>query len=254
MDPEDGELPTGTERNPEGADDGNDSGFDDGFESTTPTETPGSDDRNHEETPDAPRPPTMEERLAAAEALIGTLRTSQEKSFGTAFGKIGGIERTLGAAGVDIDQTDIDAMRADGFESHARALEKIRDLKVVRAGGVITEDDRSEIRTTLKRELQVEQVSDEHPDWATVAASPEFNAWKATQSAADRDRLDNSWSPGFIVKSLTAFKAAKAAPPRAPADDSQSTRRSLIDAAVTPRGTGGTPAANHEDEFDAGFK
>lgn len=251
MDPVDGELPTGTEDTTKVELEGDDAGFDDGFDNpSTPTATPG----NEEETPpaDEPKQPTMEERLAAAEALLGTLRTSQEKSFGTAFGKIGGIERTLGAAGVDIDQTDIDAMRADGFESHARALEKIRDLKVVRAGGVITDDDRAEIRTTLKRELQVEQVADEHPDWAEVAASPEFQAWKATQSAADQDRLNNSWSPGFIVKSLTAFKASKAKPPQA--DDSQSTRRSLIDAAVTPRGTGGNPAPNTEDDFDAGFR
>ena len=252
MGPEDGELPTGTDSATNDAP-GDDAGFDDGFDNPrTPTATP---EATEEKPADEPKQPTMEERIAAAEALIDTLKASQEKSFGTAFGKIGGIERTLGKADVDIDQADIDAMRADGFESHARALEKIRDLKVVRAGGVITDDDRAQLVATAKRELQTEQVADEHPDWAEVAATPEFQAWKATQSAADQARLNNSWSPGFIVKSLTAFKASKAKPaPRVPADDSHSTRRSLIDAAVTPRGTGGNPAATTEDDFDAGFK
>ena len=252
MPPEDTGLATDIELQANGDDASDDSGFDEGFDNQPPTETPGTDDEAKAK-PDEPKPPTIEERIAAAEALLGTLRTSQEKSFGTAFGKIGGIERTLSSAGVDIDQADIDAMRSDGFEVHARALEKIRDLKVVRTGGVITDDDRAEMHAKLKRELQTEQVSDEHPDWATVAATPEFTAWKATQSAADQDRLNNSWSPGFIVKSLSAFKASQAKPKPGPAD-SHSTRRSLIDAAVTPRGTGGNPAANTEDDFDAGFK
>jgi len=267
MPPEDTGLATDIELQAAGDDASDDSGFDEGFDNQPPTETPGTDDEAKAK-PDEPKPPTIEERIAAAEALLGTLRTSQEKSFGTAFGKIGGIERTLSSAGVDIDQADIDAMRSDGFEVHARALEKIRDLKVVRTGSLMTHEDQLELYFKLKDELtrdrqaeqisakrdrQTEQVSDEHPDWATVAATPEFTAWKATQSAADQDRLNNSWSPGFIVKSLSAFKASQAKPKPGPAD-SHSTRRSLIDAAVTPRGTGGNPAANTEDEFDAGFK
>lgn len=247
-----GEMPTGTEIN--SADDsGDDGSFDDGFANhSTPTATP-EPVVAAEPKPEEPKAPTVEERIAAAEALIGTLRSAQEKSFGTAFGKIGGIERTLGSANVDIDQEDIDAMRADGFESHARALEKIRDLKVVRAGGVITDDDRTEIRSTLKRELQVEQVADEHPDWREVADSAEFQAWKATRSAADQHKLDNTWAPGFIIKTLTEFKAAKAKPQQQASSDSN--LRDFRAAAVTPRGTGGNPAAaSTEDEFDAGFK
>jgi hypothetical protein len=259
MDPVDGELQGATgeqvAEGTESTDSTDDTGFDEGFDNPTPTATPGPDDTEQETKAAEPKPPTMDERLAAAEALIEKLRTSQEKGLGTAFGKIGGIERTLSTkAEVDIDQADIDAMRADGFESHARALEKIRDLKVVRTGGVLTDDDKAEIRVSLKREMQIEQVEDEHPDWREVAATPEFQAWKATQSAADQDRLNNSWNPGFVIKSLTAFKARKPPAPTPPADDAASARRSRIDAAVTPRGTGGNPAAGAEDEFDQGYR
>lgn len=255
---EDGSLPVNDVPGAEEQQEGNDEGFDDGFTSpNAPTETPGMEQVNTESTTEAkPAQPTMDERLAAAEALIETLRTSQEKGLGTAFGKIGGIERNLGKAGVPIDQTDIDAMRDDGFESHARALEKIRDLQVVRTGATLNDDDKADIRVSLKREMQIEAVEGDHPDWREQVVTPEFQAWKSKQSTADQQRLDNEWNPNFITKKLTEFKASRQRQATtAPADATPSERKGRFAAAVTPRGTGSTPSANtDDDEFDSGFK
>jgi hypothetical protein len=256
MSGQDSELPVIDAPGAEEQQDENDEGFDDGFaKPNAPTETPGMEQVQAAEEPDAPRQPTMEERLASAEALIESLKTSQEKGLGTAFGKIGGIERNLGKAGVPIDQTDIDALRGDGFESHARALEKIRDLQIVRTGATLGDDDKAELRVSIKRELQIEAVDDAHPDWRDQVLTPEFQAWKAKQSTADQQRLDNDWNANFITKKLTEFKASRQKPAPTPtADANPSTRKGRLAAAVTPRGTGSTPSANTDDEFDAGFK
>ena len=235
-------------------------GFDDEDDLQT-TERPDADDQQTDEQADNVAEEAIEyaqlttaekAELQARAALIDEIKATQDKSFGTFGRTIKGLQDsvaglTAGPA-VDIDQADIDAMRSDGFESHARALEKIRDLKVVRTGGVLTDDDKQELRASLKREMQVEQVADEHPDWTTVAASTEFQAWKATQSAADQERLTNSWSPGFIVKALSAFKDSR----KAKASTAPHTRNSRMAAAVTPRGSGSLRAPLGNDET-AGF-
>jgi len=248
-------------------------GFDDGFKAVsggTPTGTPEQPPADANEA-QAPAEQPVEyaqltkaevEELKARAALIEQVRATQDKSFGTFGRTIKDIQDQIGkvtaAPTRDIDQADIDALRADGFESHARALENLRDLKVIRTGGTLTDEDRNELRINLKRELQVEQVADEHPDWQEQVAKPEFSAWKATQSAADQKRLDESWNPGFITKKLTEFKAhieqkAKAPAPPAAADPTAQ-RRSRISAAVTPRGSGQTPAPDPDNSFDEGFQ
>ena len=239
-------------------------GFDEGFEADTPpTETPGAAaDEDLEPEPSATPPPpkytqVTEEQLAsllAAASEVASLRDTQQKSFGTAFGKIGGIERALSEkANVDIRQEDIDALRGDGFEPLAVALEKLRDVRLVRQE--IAPEALTDIKVNLKRELQVEEVAEVHPDWNEVRQTPEFTAWLATQSAADQQRLASTWSPRHVIKALDMFKASgkRALPPKPPADDS-ATRTARMNAARTPRGTGahaGAPAT--DDDFDGGF-
>ena len=185
----DGDTSTDTDVATEVDQPGDETGFDDGFENpTTPTATP-EPEAEDKPAAEAPKQPTLEERLAAAEAVVQSLQTSLDKSFG----KIGGIERTLGKADVDIDQADIDAMRADGFESHARALEKIRDLKVVRAGGVITDDDRAEILTTVKRQLQAMgfKVGNKvRGNGEVLPREPEYPGIQAARAFLPRCRID----------------------------------------------------------------
>jgi len=262
-------LPESTEQEED------ETGFDEGFAEPPPTETPGATDDNPAPTP-APTPapePQPEfvqitraqlEGLQAAANQVAELRTTVERSFGTAFGKIGGIERILNDGGkVEIDQADIDALRSEGFETHARALEKVRDMRIVAKEATLPAEVLTEMRTSLKeevmRELAIDQVADVHPDWNEVRQTPEFTAWKATLSAADQDQFFGSWNPRHVIKALDTFKAyqkAKAPAPPAPAPGANSAdRKSRMTAAVTPRGTG-APArtAPDEDEFDAGFR
>jgi hypothetical protein len=256
MGPDEGALPDDTT---------DDAGFDDGFDNPSPTVTPETQEEAAEETA-VPKAPSLDERLAAAEALIDSLRSSQEKSSSTAFGKIGGIERTLqqfqAGAQVEIAQEDIDAMRADGFESHAKALEKIRSLRALPGGSTdpaqideLVQQRIAPALTAVEQKFELRLLAKEHPDYKDIDADPAFAQWVATQPEQFRNSLAEAsrvYDSDVVGAAMTKFKAARKPAPSTP---NNSTRRSLIEAAVTPRGTGGNPAATTEDdEFDAGFK
>ena len=108
-------------------------GFDDDT-TATPTETPAAqqDDTTQGEKTEQPTEQTAEPapeyvQLTKAERdELFALREQAQKQFGTAFGKIGGIERRLqelnSGPQVEISQEDIDALK-DDFPPLAAALE-----------------------------------------------------------------------------------------------------------------------------------
>lgn len=231
----------------------------------TPTETPEAPAA--EPTP-APEPEIEYAQLTKAEyeqlrsraALVEEIKAAQEKSFGTAFGKIGGIERRLqeiaSAPSVEIDQADIDALK-DDFPPLAAALQKVKSLRAIPTGGIdpsrLDELVQQRIAPALDRiNVTVEQTVEkrlltrQHPDWQTVVATPEFAAFTQTLPATEQQQLANSWDSDFIGGVLTRFKTAKPA--------KQTTSR--FDAAVAPRGTGGTKSnvQSEEEAFEATLK
>lgn len=254
--------------------DAGDDGFDDGFNNvaTPPTETP---ETEAAEKPEA-QPAIEYAQLTKAEldelktraALIEEMRATQDKSFGTAFGKIGGIERRLqeiaAAPSVEVQQADIDALK-DDFPALATALEKVKNLRSLGGGVDHAKIDEmvqerlapalSSIGTTVEQAVEKRLLSREHPDWQPVTQSEGFLNWAGKQPVEFQKTLADSWDSTFIGKAITDFKkSTKPAPTPAPAADTGSARRSRLSAAVTPKGSGNAAPADTDSDFDAGFK
>ncbi len=243
--------------------------FADGFDNdATPTETPASVGSETTETPAveyAQLTKAEYEELKARAALVEDLKATADRSFGTAFGKIGGIERQLkdltSGAQVEISQEDIDTLRGDGFEPLAVALEKVRSMRGLPGGVDQAKLDElvqqriapalEGIGTKVDQAVEARLLKRAHPDWQQVTATPEFNAYAASLPNAVQAELANSWDADFIGEHLTKFKQSRK--PAAPAADDASARRSRMSAAVTPRGAGGHAAPSQVDDLMAGF-
>lgn len=244
------------------------SGFGDAT-TTQPTETPAAGD---DAQPEAAKEeaPAIEyaqltkqeyEDLKARAALVEEIKATQEKSFGTAFGKIGGIERTLqqlqAGKKVEINQEDIDALR-DDFPPLAAALEKVRDLSVIAPG--LDEDAINkmvESRLTPRiQKIEMRMLAREHPDYAQIDSDPAFAAWIATQPDEFKQALATAsaeYDSATVSDAMTKFKAHRKALQEAkPKQPDPDARKGRMSAAVTPRGTG-QPQAASTDPFLDGF-
>ena len=239
-------------------------GFDDDT-TATPTETPAEQQDNatqQEEGTTAPAEPAAPEYVQLTKAerdeLMG-LRDQAQRQFGTAFGKIGGIERRfqeLYGNQVEISQEDIDALK-DDFPPLAAALEKVRNLRALPVG---MDPDKLESMFTehvskVEQKLELRLLAKDHPDWQTIDADPFFAQWVAAQPDEFKQALaeaSQSYDSEVVSDAMTKFKQSRRTAP-APAADPASARRSRMSAAVTPRGTGGTAASDSTDPFLSGF-
>lgn len=197
----------------------------------------------------------IQTRAARADELKATL----EKVSGTAFGKIGGIERTLQqlqSSGVgEVSAEDFSKLR-DEFPDLAEMLvEGLNSAlkKAPRAASVDLSEVETKFNAALAERLDAQELAFEtrlltskHKDWREVVATPEFQAWQMTKPLTFQQQLAGRDSD-FIADALTEFKTA-----RKSAD--ANTRRGRMDAAVTPRGTGGNATNDIEDPFMAGLR
>lgn len=235
-----------------------------------PTETPAvvqepaNDEAPKDETP-APkyRQITEEEwteiqsRAAAAETLKATL----EKVSGTAFGKIGGIERTL----AQLQSGGVGEVSVDDFTKLRDEFPDLAEMLVEGLNGALKKAPRgqpaavdfSEIESKFNAQMaerlsaqelafETRLLSTRHRDWREVTATAEFEAWRSTKPVEYQQQLAGRDSD-FIADALTEFKATKTA-------KNDSLRRSRIAAAETPRGSGGNAVNDSEDQFLAGLK
>jgi hypothetical protein len=243
-----------------------DAGFDDDT-TATPTETPAEqqDTATQPEASTAPAEPAAPEYAQFTKAErdeLMALREQAQKQFGTAFGKIGGIERTLqqlnSGAQVEIRQEDIDALK-DDFPPLAAALEKVRNLRALPGGGVDQEQIEALVEQRVAPRLQrmeLRLLSKDHPDWQQVDKDPAFGAWVAAQPDEFKQALaqaSQSYDSEVVSNAMSMFKQSRKAAPAPPAADPASARRSRMSAAVTPRGTGGATAGDSSDPFLTGF-
>ena len=243
-------------------------GFDDDT-TATPTETPAAqqDDTTQGEKTEQPTEQTAEPapeyvQLTKAERdeLIAT-RQQWEKQFGTAFGKIGGIERTIKSltdgAQVEINQEDIDALK-DDFPPLAAALEKVRNLRAL-PGGLDPDKLDSMVAervSKVEQKFELRLLAKDHPDWKQIDADPAFAAWVATQPDEFKQGLaqaSQAYDSAVVSEAMTKFKQARRTAPANTGGDPASARRSRMSAAVTPRGVGGPATPNATDDLMAGF-
>jgi hypothetical protein len=245
---------------------------------TTPTATPAPAPQQVEEVQAevvAPEPApeyaqiTKQEyeAILARAAEIDQIKATQEKSLGTAFGKIGGIERRLAemsaaptAPVFDFSDDEIAGLK-DDWPQLAAALGKLKSAKPAAIDYSAAaehlkpnfEQIRNDALTAARQELRAELLAEKHEDWELIVASQAFDAFTKAQPAtfqASLAKASQDWNHREIAKAITSFKEAQA---RATAN--ANARRSRLESAVNPRGTAPVAqTASAEEELLAGFK
>lgn len=241
----------------------------------TTTETEGEQSQQAQQTA-APKYVQVTEdewnSLKASAAKVTQIEATLEKSMGTAFGKIGGIERTLkeldSGAKIEVPDDDIKALNDGGFPELAKALGQLKNLRSLPGGGGVAADKIEELVQqrlapaleqvhTSRVKLETRYLTTAHPDWQQIDKDPAFSAWTNSLPAEEQQALvkaSNEWDAEAISTFMTRFKEhRKAKAPAPPAPRASDTRRSRMQAAVTPRGSG-APAADSDDEFEAGYQ
>lgn len=267
--------------NQEVATNDDDAAFAAGFDGTDlPTETPAQTENT--DTPAQPEEsaPKLKQitedefaQLQAAASQVESLKATVEKQFGTAFGKMGGIERVLSQiqsatpagqvpqaseadfAELNADYGDVTAPMIAGLN---RVLSKMR--------GTAANDDalneriekaRQEAIEEAQRQREadcVEAVSEEHEDWQQVLADPKWKEYLQTLPEERQQRVKSSWNPVVISRAISGFKEyTKPAPKADPKPEQKSSRQAVLEASVNPRGTPVSKGSSAIDEFMAGF-
>lgn len=226
-------------------------------------------------------------KLNAQVAQIDQIKADNRKELDKAFGKVGGLERTLATiqaatpAGYAVEVTDdtvadlakefpeLGALALKAFKTFASKLKGTAPVAPVAIA-----PDPKEIESTVTARLvalQTEALDDDRPNWREVVGTQEsknaYRTWLATQPPEYQAKLASTNSAIVISRSILKFEDAKAAADKAAASAAEKAtkaaaekaaadkRRGVIAAAVPPRGDGGhAGAGTPEDDFEKGFK
>lgn len=217
--------------------------------------------------------------LQATAGKVSDMTASIEKQFGTTFGKMGGLERTvreLQAAPTReapvYTAEDFEELSANGFPELAAML--VKDLnrvsgKVSRKAEPVVPSavfDAAAMETLVTQRIAAatEQVSHDHaidlltmqhPDWKAVVGAPEsetpYRTWLKTQPAAYQQSVLDTWRPAEASASIQLFKTSQLQAANAAIE----VRKNRFAAAVPVKGDGRQPAGKSEiDDFNDGYK
>lgn len=217
-------------------------------------------------------------KLLDGVAKIGEIETVLERQFGTAFGKIGGIERVLdqlkssAPAGGKIELSkeivaDMAAEFPEMAEIQYKTLQRLVDVLntnhpvspapnegAAQPSPVV---DEAAIERRVRRAIAEETLDAFDGDWRKTIGLPDatgvipdtpFRQWLSKQPKDFANRVTSTYSATILTDALAKFKAAQ---------NKAQGRREVLDAAVEVTGSGGqAPDAGltDNDEFDAGFK
>ena len=234
-----------------------------------------------EATPEIKYHQLTEEQWAGMQALstqIDTIRADHAKRLDTAFGKVGGLERTLQQlqqatpAGYTVDVTDdVVAEIAEEFpELGKRTLAAFKQFasKLKGTGPVVQlqaspVDVEARIGTEVQSRLvalQIEALEDAYPTWREITGALDsktpYREWLAKQPAEYQHKLASTNSATVIARSLEKFEKESVvkAPDPKPKETPASTRKQQLEAAAITKGAGGrAPGRTDDDEFEAGY-
>jgi hypothetical protein len=242
--------------------------FAQGFDSGS-TATPNQDDANIAgEVLEAPAPKYAQitedqlNDLMAKAARVDEINATMEKQFGTAFGKMGGMERVLkemqSGQSVEVTAEDFSGIAEEFGQEYAETQAKDMNKLLAKFRGGASIDpaaidkmvsDRVAAQTEAMRiDVALDSVVD--GNWRDERNSEAFKAWESTQpddvkQLADSDRLADA------KKMLRLFVESKNKPALKP---TESTRTKQLQAAIAPKGVGGNPPPQpKENNFAAGF-
>lgn len=250
--------------------------FNAGFDGQeAPTTTPEAEPEPEVTAPAEPEPepepaPDPLAELRAELAEIKARESEFHNKVSKAYGEIGGLKQKLGEIQhgglAELSDEDVADVRNEYGEEMAAMLKSLINKSASkRTPAPVKAEEPAPVPTidleTLKQEAKqealrvrleaaIEDLKEEHPDWEEVRASEEFAAWSKSQPEERQKRIATSQSAKFAAKILTEFKETQKK--KAVASTS---RQKRFEAAVTPKGTGGSAPAGRtdEDEFLAGF-
>lgn len=268
--------------------------FADGFEGKkTPPEDAvpvkgGIEDPPKTEDPPIPEPKIVQlteekyQELLAQATTVQELKGALEQFKGTAFGKMGGLERTIkeiqtagttGAA-VTIAPEDLAELR-EIYPEVTEELEKglARIMGKVKVGSPAVVDAatlepilRPLIDTAVKiakaetkQEAATERLTERHPNWVEIVGAKDsetdFRKWlKGTKTPEEQTKILDTWSPKAAGDVIDEFLEHQKKTTTRPKPDAES-RRARIEQGIQPRGSAPpvpkTPTV--EDAFNEGF-
>lgn len=150
-----------------------------------------------------------------------------------------------------------DELKAD-FPEWSAATEKLLDARLSTVGKVdmsaiqkVEEQLRNET-ASIRKEIIDSTLDVVLPNWTEEINKPEFVTWMQAQPA-ETQALASSDKVCDAAKMLRLYDQFRSKPPE-PVKSNVAARQKRIEAAVTPKGTGGfTPAKTDMDEFEAGY-
>ena len=220
---------------------------------------------------------TEEELITLREraALAAELKVASEKQFGTAFGKMGGLERKLnelaeqfkGSGPVDITEIELEALSRD-YPDLASAIAKDLSKVLSKARGnspaQINPDQLEQLvqmrvapalqeaETRIEQKMEMKALKKVVPDWESVVTGQTFKEWLGRQPQDYQKQVNDSWDADFVASAISNFKSNTAPQPKKEVSNARSKQ---LAAAVQPRGAAGhVPSSSVEDDFEDGFK
>lgn len=248
-----------------------------------------------EKTPEAPpvvetpAVPTLTKEQIDQVLSIATslpeLKQKMEQQFGTAFGKLGGFERSLkqfqdaaAKSGDTVTVTKDDLKELieeypDLSDKLVPVLTRVFGRVKMPAVSAQATFDPNEVtkvvdeRVTVARRTQaMEDLAELHPDWREVVGAPggktagqetPWKTWLKTQPAEYQEKVAKSWNPMVVARSIDSFNASEQAKKAAEeAKQKPKTRAQRLAEAVPAK----KPSAAQEttpsddDMFDEGYK
>lgn len=226
-------------------------------------------------------------KITAKAGEIDQIRADHRKELDKAFGKVGGLERTLATiqaatpTGYAVEVTDdivadltkefpeLGGLALKAFKTFAGKLKGT--APAAPAAAVIDPKEIDAIATAKVVALQTEALDDARPEWREIVGAQAdknpYRTWLATQPPEYQAKLASTNSAIVIERSIKKFEEAKATADKAAAAATEKAakeaadkaaadkRRGVLAAAVPPRGSGGhAAAAPKDDDFEEGFK
>jgi hypothetical protein len=199
-------------------------------------------DPKEEPDDEVPQAPTLEERLAAFKEEVRQL-AGDPTAVRKLHGEIGDINRRLKeveqkpkveSAPVK-DELTAALEEAERLESEFPEIAGtlVKEIKVVANQRQDKTDSQAvnseQIAATIAKQREKDAqdaLYDEHPDFQTVRETPEFKAWFAAKPRDYQERVENTWNPIVVSRSLSEFKETLA---------KKQKKQDRLAAAVTPQ-------------------
>ena len=258
----------------------NDDAFNAGFEDEGQTTTPDpdfdgtgelKDEETQVETPPEPRYAQITQEqfddLMGKAKAFDELKGESTRKFDTAFGQLGGLKQvverlqnqTPAGQAIQVSDDDFTELKSE-FPELAEMQIKGLNRALARTKGTGSDVDVSQytkVVEDLKAEARadaLDSLNDIIENWEEAVNTPEYAAWIAAQPD-DIKALEQSDKFRDAKKLLRAYK--KAPKPEVKAPEAKpapvSTRQRLLEAAVTPKSSGGNVRSAGVDPFDEGF-